>query len=586
MADPLALTIVFTLLAGIGAQVLGRIVRVPAIVFLLALGVVLGPHVLGLIRPDAIPASGLSTLVQFFVALIVFEGALTLDARNYLRASGSIRLLVTLGAAISFLGAALLCRLVLGWPWTYACMFGCTMMVTGPTVIHPILQRIRVRRPVYAILKWESILIDPIGAVAAVLLLDLFLHQQGGWVDVTRHLFMRVGAGVLVGGLGGFALNYALRWLYGTVQKDVEILNIAVLGAAIGLFCLSEVVAPESGLIAITIGGLILGHGRHHWIAELREFKSQLVLLLVGFLFVILSAGVNIPAVLHSGWRDLLVVAAVVWGVRAIAVWCSTMGGDLSHGDRFFITWIGPKGIVAAAVASLFADRMAASGQAGPELKGLVFLAITVSVLVAGTTAGWMARRTGVTSSHELGVVIVGANALARIIAKALVEAGVVVKLADTRQAHCREAQKQGLVAYHANVCEGEQLLLFRLDELGQMLTATPSAEVNALASVTGREHFGAANVASLVDDPELVSATQTSARAGTSVTLTGARLSQAIHLAEKGELVCGVVNELLESGDESVVPIARIDKHDLTFLSESPDLDAGGRIIGLYRSG
>ncbi|WP_223639034.1 sodium:proton antiporter [Corallococcus sp. EGB] len=455
LANP-SLTLGLSLVAGILAQLLARHLSVPGIVVLLAAGVLLGPEGLGLIQPASL-GPALQTVVGFSVSVILFEGAMSLDVRKLRREARSIQRLVTLGAAVTAVGGALAARALMGWDWGVSALFGTLVMVTGPTVITPLLRRVRVSHRVATVLEAEGIFVDAVGAIIAVVALDMALHaEEGPWLLV-RALGSRWGVGLAVGGVTGLLITVGLRkasW----VPEDMT--NVFALALVLGAFQVSNALAPESGVLAAIAAGLVVGNGRVPARREVLAFKEQLTLMLLGMLFILLAADMRLSQVTALGWRGLLTVLTLMLLVRPVAVALSTAGSGLSRNEKAFIAWLGPRGIVAAAVASLFATRLGAQGvEEGQALRALVFLVIGVTVVVQGLSGGFVAGLLGVRRVVPRGYVLLGANALARQVAHALQARDETVLLVDSSDATLTRAQQEGFRVLFGNGLEERTLL-------------------------------------------------------------------------------------------------------------------------------
>ena len=476
-ASAAALTLAVAAAVGIVSQSAARALRLPGIVLLLAVGVLLGPDVLGLVQPATL-GSALPQVVGFAVAVILFEGGMNLDVRHFADRHRSIRRLVTQGALLTAVGGTLAARFILDWQWREAALFGCLVIVTGPTVVTPLVRRFKLVTPVSTILEAEGVLIDAVGAVTAVVALEIALEPSGdslkrGLVGIAA----RLGGGALLGVLGGLVLAGLLR-MRALTEGLGNVLTLALVWA---LYQGSEALLHESGVAAVTVAGLLLGNMRTIQHRELLEFNDQLTVMLIGMLFVLLAAGVRLADVWALGWPGLLTVAVLVLVVRPLTVLTSTVGCNLTLRQRLFVAWIGPRGIIAAAVASLFASELERAGvPGGQRLQAMVFLVIAVTVVLAGLSGGLVARLLGV-SRPPRGWLLLGANALACTMARLLRGAGEEVACIDSSVDHCSLAGRWGIEVIHGNALEEETLLRAHVELRAGVAAVTPNDEINLL---------------------------------------------------------------------------------------------------------
>ncbi|WP_225414221.1 cation:proton antiporter [Stigmatella hybrida] len=481
-----ALSVALALVAGMLAQILARHLSVPGIVLLLAAGVVLGPEALGLVQPASL-GGALHVLVSFSVAVILFEGALSLNLRRLQKEVTVIRQLVTVGALVTAAGGALAGHWIMGWGWRNALLFGTLVMVTGPTVINPLLRRIRVVRPVETVLEAEGIFVDAVGAITAVVALEVALRPPSEALSTfLRELALRWGVGLGLGLVAGVLIARGLkseRWV------PEELNNVFSLSLVLGLFQISGALAPDSGVVAVIMAGLVVGNAGVTVRRELLVFKEQLTVLLIGMLFVLLAADVRLREVVALGWRGLLTVGLLMVLVRPLAVAVSTRGSKLSWRERGFIAWLGPRGIVAAAVASLFATRLEAGGvEGGPALRALVFLVIGMTVVLQGLSGGWVAGLLGVRRSAPGGYVLLGANGLGRLVGRALRAAGARVTLVDVGTEACRRAEQEGFQVLFGDGLEERTLLRAQPEGREGFVGLTLNEAVNLLFAQKVRE--------------------------------------------------------------------------------------------------
>lgn len=485
-ADP-ALTIALALIAGMIAQSLAQHLKIPGIVLLLATGVLLGPDMLGMVRPGTLGAS-LQTLVGFAVAVILFEGGMNLNLARLRREARSIRQLATVGALVTAAGAAGVARLILDWDWVTAILFGTLVMVTGPTVITPLLRRIKVTPKVATVLEAEGVLVDAIGAIVAVVALEVVISPAGSLVSGAWHAISRLGFGALLGVAGGLGLA-ALLGREKLVPEGLE--SVFTLASAVALFQASNVAMPESGIVTVVMAGLVVGNAPAHVVPELREFKEQLTVMLIGLLFVLLAADVRVVEVTSLGWAGLGAVLALMLVVRPLNIFAGTFGTDLTLREKAFLSWLAPRGIVAAAVSSLFAQTLEEEGIAGgAELQAMVFLVIAVTVVVQGITGGAVAAWLGVRRPSNTGYVILGANDLGRALGRALRDGGEEVIFIDSNPDACRQAEQEGFRALHGSGLEEKVQLRAELDTRAGCLGVTSNEEVNLLFARRARKDF------------------------------------------------------------------------------------------------
>ena len=483
-----ALIVAVALAAGVSVQGVAKLVRIPAIVLLLAAGAALGPEGLGWVRPAALGES-LFVLVDFAVAIILFEGALNLDLKRLKREERVIRLLITTGALITLVGGTLTARLWLGWSWPLATLFGALVVVTGPTVVGPLVRNLRLRPRLQTVLEAEGVFIDPIGALLAVLVLQVTLATDPSQAAAgMRDLIVRLVAGLAIGAAGGFALTHLLR--FEKLVRGLE--NILVLAFVTLIFHLGEHVLSQSGLIAVTVAGVIVGNHENPVIDDLREFKDQLTLLLIGTIFILLAADVGMAEIEALGWRGAAVVGTLIVVVRPVSVWFVTRGAELAAKERVFLAALAPRGIVAAAVASLMARTLDSSGIAGGDaLRALVFLVISGTVVAAALVAWPLSAALGLRLAARERIAVLGAQGLGLALATELRARGATVVLIDNDPQRCHAAERERFAVVFGDGLQERTLRRARIELVGTVVGATFNENLNSQFVRYARHEFG-----------------------------------------------------------------------------------------------
>jgi NhaP-type Na+/H+ or K+/H+ antiporter len=483
----ITLLVVLTVIAGIGAQVLADYFKVPGIVFLLLLGIGLGSDGLDLLHPSLL-GDGLEVIVSLSVALILFEGGLTLELRDLGRVSGSLRNLVTVGTLITLIGGGMAAHWLAEFPWSIAFLYAALVVVTGPTVITPLLKQVRVDRQVSVLLEGEGVLIDPVGAILAVLVLDVILNGDADPLGVLFGLTLRLGIGALIGATGGWLLGAFLKRA-DFISDDLQ--NLVVLAGLWGLFGLAQAIRSESGLMTTVVAGIVLGSSALPQERLLRRFKSQLTVLAVSVLFILLAADLSIASLVALGWGSVFTVLVLMLVVRPINIWVCTWNSPLNWRQKLFMGWISPRGIVSASVASLFSILLTEGGiNGGDSIKALVFLTIIVTVFLQGLTAKWVVQWLGIESTAATGVLIVGSHPLSRLIARLFQERGESVAIVDTDSQACQEAEREGIKVFQSSALDTKVLEEAGLASIGTFLAVTSNGEVNLVLAQRAMEEF------------------------------------------------------------------------------------------------
>ena len=431
---------------------------------------------------------GLEVLVALSVAIILFEGGLSLSGRELGRVSGSLRNLVTLGTSITLIGGGMAAHWLGEFPWPIAFLYASLVVVTGPTVIGPLLRQVAVDRRVATLLEGEGVLIDPVGAILAVVVLNTIIDSHSRPLEIITGLTLRLGIGAAIGIAGGGLLSFIIKTCN---FLTFELKNLVVLAGVWGLFGLSQFSRSESGLMAVVMAGIVLKAAAVPDERLLRRFKGQLTTLCVSVLFILLAADLSIASVIALGWGSVLTVLVLMLVVRPLSVALCTLKSDLNWRHKLFIAWVAPRGIVSASVASLFAILLTRAGINGGEaIKALVFLTILMTVFIQGLTARWVAKGLKITSSAATGAVIVGCNPLGRLIGCLFQEQGENVVLIDTDARACEQAKEDGLTVMQSSGLDTKILQEAGIESMGTFLVLTNNSEVNLVLAQRASEEF------------------------------------------------------------------------------------------------
>jgi len=483
--------------AGIGAQWLAALVRLPSILLLLVAGIVVGP-VLGWLHPRDLFQDVLDPIVSLAVGIILYEGGLSLRVKELGAHGRPILRLLTLGVVVTWTLATFGGIWIVGLPVEIALVLGAILTVTGPTVIGPLLRQVRPRGPAEAIARWEGIVVDVVGATLAVLVLRWITEgvgpddEMGQVASTAIDLGKTLLAGSIFGVVGTYALVVPIR--RHLIPDELE--NAVSLALALAVYVASDVVAHESGLLAVTLMGFLLANRKDISVHHIIEFKENLRVLLISTLFVVLAATIDLDALIATGPKGLAFVAFLILVVRPASVLLSTVGTKLALPDRAFLAALAPRGIVAAAVSSLFGLRLEAAGVEGAELLApLAFLVIVVTVAVYGLGAGPVARRLGLSDPDAQGTLIAGAGPFALALGRALEKLGIHVVHVDTNRDAVARARLDGLTAHYGSILSSKVVEGLPLGGTGRFVGLTPNDEVNALAAAHFAAVYGKAHV-------------------------------------------------------------------------------------------
>ncbi|MCA9563851.1 MAG: cation:proton antiporter, partial [Myxococcales bacterium] len=490
----LLVTLTFTVFSAVALTVIASRLKVPAIVGLLIGGVILGPEVFGIIRPADL-GEGLTTLISMAVGIILFEGGLTLELKGFRLAPTVIRRMLTVGVAITWFGAAGLILLLYPHNPSFALLASSLVIVTGPTVIGPILRRVRVNQRVHQILHWEGVLIDPIGVFIALGMFEWIQAGHAGTISSPILGFLaRMALGISVGLFMGWFIGWVLR--HDWIDEDND--NLFVFSSAILTFGVCDMILTESGLLAVTVAGLVLGIRKTRRLKKIKVFKLDITKLAVGILFILLSARLELDRFVDLGWQGLVLVVLIMLLVRPLNVFASTYKTDLTTPERAFLAYLAPRGIVAASMASLFALVLKESPEYGDDawfLEQFTYAVIGSTIIIQGFSAAWVARALGINEPRRRRWLIVGARHFGRALASALERAGVPHLLVDTNSKHVADAERAGLNAVEANILDTSLLDDSRFLDVGAMFCATGNPVLDELAcsrweDTIGREHL------------------------------------------------------------------------------------------------
>ncbi|NRB09907.1 MAG: cation:proton antiporter [Richelia sp.] len=483
----ITLQMVLTVVAGISAQVLAAYLRVPSIVFLLLFGIVLGSDGIDVLHPHIL-GTGLEVIVSLATAIILFEGGLNLDLREMGRVSVSLQLLVTLGTMVTLLGGSMAAHWLGEFPWPIAFLYASIVVVTGPTVIGPLLKHINVDRQVATLLEGEGILIDPVGAILAFVVLDTILNGDTDPVNAIVGLLVRLGIGAAIGGAGGYLMSLIFKRAN---FLSFELKNLVVLATLWGLFAIAQMIRSESGVMTTVVAGAVFANSSVPDERLLRHFKGQLTVLSLSVLFILLAADLSIDSVFALGWGSLGAVLVLMFVVRPINILLCTWNSNLNWRQKVFLSWVAPRGIVCASIASLFGILLTQRGiNGGDSIKALVFLTIIMTVVCQGLTAGFLAQWLQITATNTTGLVIVGCNPLSLLIARFFQDRGEPVVMIDTDEQASEQAEAQNIRVIASSALDTGVLEEAGLVSMGTFLAMTNNGEVNFVLAQRAAEEF------------------------------------------------------------------------------------------------
>jgi len=488
---------------GVAAQVVADRLRVPSVVFLLAAGLALGDEGLGLLGPDAF-GGALSAIVGLSVAIIVFEGAYHLTVEKLRAAPTATLRLVTVGAAVSLLGTAAAVRYALGTSWDVGLLVGALLVATGPTVIAPVLAVVPVRDRVAGALETEGIVNDVTAAILAVVIFEAVVVGPTDLASLVPLFFGKLGTGLVVGLVVAAAVYYLLVHVDLSTGNAPQLARLLTLAGALVAYAGAELVSPESGIAAAATAGVVLGNADLPYDEAIAAFKGDVTLLVLSFVFVALAALLRVDTLVTLGVGGLLVVLAVVLLVRPVGVLLSTVGGRFTAGEKAFVGFVGPRGIIPASVATLFAIQLRAAGRpdAATVLVGTVFLVVFVTVVFE---AGLARQFAGMLNVIPMRVIIVGGGKVGRSLAERLEDRGENVVIVEVEPSVVEAARSEGYAVRLGDGTEAAELAAAGADRAKLVVAATGDDDVNLLVAQLARSRHGVEDVIARVNEPDNV---------------------------------------------------------------------------------
>ena len=487
--------VVFALIGalGIGSQWLAWRLRLPAIVLMLAAGLLAGPG-LELINPSQEFGELFKPIIAVAVAVILFEGGLTLNFHELRETGTAVKRLVFLGAPLAWIFSTLAIYFGAGLSFEASVVFGGILIVTGPTVVTPLLRQAQLSSKPSGILRWEAIVNDPVGALAAVLAFEVFSAVRGAGTigEAVWHLFVGISVALVAGYLAGRLIAYSFR--NGLVP---EYMKVPVLfGMVLLTYAATDTLLHESGLLAVTVMGIVLANSHLPSFTELRRFKEHITIILVSGVFIMLAASLERSMIAALDWRALAFVLLIMFVARPLAVWLSLIGTDLTNAEKGIVAWIGPRGVVAVAVSGLFGARLVELGiEDGAMLAPLAFAIVTATVIAHGFSIGPLASRWGLTSTSPPGVMLIGSTDWTIDLGRELKDAGIPVLLTDRNYFALWPARDVGLQVFHGEILSEAAEHSIPMSQYGSIIAATNNDDYNALICTDFGPEFGRGNV-------------------------------------------------------------------------------------------
>lgn len=499
------------LVLGVIGQMLSIRTGFPSIVFFLIFGVLVGPEFLSLVHPSEF-GEGLEVIIKLCVAIVLFEAGLNLNKEEALSHGNLILLLITVGGIITMIGGAVFARFVANLSWEMAFVYGSLVIVTGPTVVQPLLRRFKVKPNLKHILEYEGVLIDPIGALIAIFVVEVVLIESshaaaglalgfGGHMMEIGQIVLLVAYKFVVGGvlgfLGGYAATFAVKRFYIYMEDFVDLFMLA---SALAVYGFAEMLAPEAGLVAAIVSGAIIGNLNIPEEEEMKKFKGKLTILVISLLFIFLAASLELDYIKDLGIYGLLVVFGLLFVVRPVEIFLLCVRSGLSIREKLFLSFVSPRGIIAASIASIIALELHQHDvEGGNVVQGLVFLTIAISVLLQGGAGGFVSRVLEVNDKRNK-VVLVGANNFSRLLAKLLERVGKEVCLIDTNRRLVEISKSEGLNAVEGNSLTVDGLEKTEISSPDTLISLTTSDHVNVLACRLVRIDFKVNSVCALIN--------------------------------------------------------------------------------------
>lgn len=474
-----AIVIAVVGILGIGAQWLAWRTNRPAIVMMLAAGFLAGP-VLGLFDPEHAFGDLLEPMVAIGVALVLFEGGLSLNFRQLRHTSGAVWRMATIGVVLGWLFAALAAHQIAGLVWPVAILFGGILVVTGPTVVMPLLRQSTVQPRPASLLKWEAIVNDPTGALCAVIAYEYFRLSATGatWVAIIPPMVLAAA----FAGLLGYGAARLIAWSFprGLVPEYLKVPLLFV--TVIAVFVLSNTIEHEAGLVAVTVMGIALANMNVQSMRSIHPFKETIAILTVSGIFILLSASLKWSDLAYLNWRFGLFLIALLFIVRPATVLLTLLGSSIPWNERLFVAWIAPRGIVLVAISGLFALRLSELGyEDGNVLIGLSFAVVVTTVLAHGLTIDLVARLLGVKGESRPGLLLVGSTPWTVALAELMHGLKTPVMIVDSSWERLGPARRQGLPFYHGEILNEATEHNLDLSPFQVLVAATDNQAYNTL---------------------------------------------------------------------------------------------------------
>jgi len=508
------------IILGIFAQWFAWKTKVPAILPLIIIGLLVGPistyfthNGLKWIEPiynpetnhGLFPGDLLFSFVTLSISIILFEGGMTLKIKEIKGIGPVIARMLFWGVVITFFGGALAAHYIVGLNWTVSYLFSSLIIVTGPTVIAPILRNISLKRNVATILKWEGILIDPIGALIAIIVFEFVVAGAGGGNFVGEHAFQSFFKIVITGISVGFTFAYFFYYIMKYKWVPDYLVNVVSLALVLAVFLASDFLATESGILSVVVMGMVLANLKFEGLKHILHFKESLSILLISILFILLAANIDIKDLEYIwNWKVAMLFIILVAVLRPLMVFISTYRSGLKLNEKLFISWVGPRGIVAAGIASLFGMKLTGVIPGAELLTPLVFMVVMGTVLINASTAKIIAKWLKVSIDKKDGVLIVGACKASRLIAKYLLDHNKHVVILDKNKVAIQKAREMGIDAFEIDVFNDDPDDIIELNDIGYVLAFTASSDVNKVVLEKYREKFGKLGTYRLITAEEL----------------------------------------------------------------------------------